>query len=433
MVLQSGMGSILYQNDTIDVIVIDIPFSIVEAQQFPANNDKHQLVSCEAIAKPWPNNEPNTEKARTSLGANTTKGVDYTDIINEALAEARCHLNGAYCLPRITQNEPISRKRTLFEIDQGLVDTDAFLYTIQSTKRDGHVQIDLSSKCCNGNSDTFLLVEELAHNLVTNSTPNPVTVHIAPYPDTLSPKFHIPPYSSFCLTSCSPSLSSHSLFHKAPNHAPYQVVILDPPWPNRSIKRSRQSGLEKYAVSRSMYDVRQLLFELDMSSLIDVGAIVGVWITNKPAVRDLVLSDEDGLFSSWNVELIEEWLWVKVTRSGEVLGPVDGLWRKPYEVLLVGRKKSKNNGAAEREDNLKQCIPEVKRRTVLAVPDLHSRKPCLKGLVENIYNLSASYRGLEVFARNLTSGWTSWGNQVLKFNDERCWVKKDITEDQGAV
>lgn len=77
----------------------------------------------------------------------------------------------------------------------------------------------------------------------------------------------------------------------------------------------------------------------------------------------------------------------------------------------------------------------VKRRVIAAVPDLHSRKPCLKDLFERVFCsaqapetslVCESYTALEVFARNLTAGWWACGNEVLKFNDRKCWQEPQV-------
>ena len=107
----------------------------------------------------------------------------------------------------------------------------------------------------------------------------------------------------------------------------------------------------------------------------------------------------------------EEWVWVKVVRKGEPICGIDSVWRKPYEILLVGQKKGDEGSKAG----------DVKRRVLVSVPDLHSRKPNLKTLFENLIG-TKEYLGLEIFARNLTSGWWSWGNEVLKFQTQEHWI-----------
>lgn len=140
------------------------------------------------------------------------------------------------------------------------------------------------------------------------------------------------------------------------------------------------------------------------------GALVACWITHKASVRDAALE----AFQAWDVQLVEEWAWLKTTVGGLPITQIDGLWRKPYEVLLLGRKGS--DGAPESDS-------EVQRRVIVAVPDLHSRKPHLKTLIEPF--LPGAYRALEVFARNLTAGWWSWGDEVLKYNWEGHWYAQE--------
>ena len=122
---------------------------------------------------------------------------------------------------------------------------------------------------------------------------------------------------------------------------------------------------------------------------------------------------EGGLFDLWGASLVEEWIWVKVTERGDPICELDGLWRKPFEVLLVGR------GNSARRDG------GVKRRILVGVPDLHSRKPNLKKLFRGLGLVGEEKGGLEVFARNLTDGWWGWGNEVLKFQGEDAWVYGD--------
>lgn len=140
--------------------------------------------------------------------------------------------------------------------------------------------------------------------------------------------------------------------------------------------------------------------------------LVGCWITNKPAVRKAALA----AFDQWGVKLTEEWTWLKVTTKGEPVTELGGIWRKPYEVLLLGRKgvEGKNLEAGE-----------VKKRLIAAVPDLHSRKPNLKELIEPLTPEPANYRALEIFARNLTAGWFAWGAECLKYNWDGYWKSPD--------
>eukprot|EP00116_Pleurobrachia_bachei_P007033 sb/3467295/ len=78
------------------------------------------------------------------------------------------------------------------------------------------------------------------------------------------------------------------------------------------------------------------------------------------------------------------------------------------------------------------------KRVIVSVPCVqHSRKPPLTNVFNELFPVRsgseqdhvtdhglagdhvAGTEGLEVFARNLTPGWTSWGNEVLQFQDVR--------------
>jgi len=154
--------------------------------------------------------------------------------------------------------------------------------------------------------------------------------------------------------------------------------------------------------------MRELLSHIPVRSHLAPDGIVAVWVTNKESVLDYMLSP-GGLFSSWGLQLVSEWTWLKVTSSGEPIMPVDSAWRKPWEKLLIARRADAPTRPAL-----------IQPRVLVAVPDVHSRKPSLREVFGNI--LGQEYMGLEVFARNLTAGWWAWGNEVLHFQGAEHWV-----------
>jgi N6-adenosine-specific RNA methylase IME4 len=186
----------------------------------------------------------------------------------------------------------------------------------------------------------------------------------------------------------------------------FSLIVMDPPWPNRSARRK-----DSYNTLYGIHETSLLLSSIPLNDHVSDDGLVGVWITNKPLFRDLLL-DPGGIFDLWDLELVEEWVWLKITINGEPIFPLKSVWRKPYEILLVGRKK---RSQLEKID--------VKRRVIMAVPDLHSRKPNLKELFNKM--LPGKYEALEIFARNLTSGWWAWGDEVLKFQYEEHWVDRN--------
>ena len=165
-----------------------------------------------------------------------------------------------------------------------------------------------------------------------------------------------------------------------------------------------------------------------------------VWATNN--ARHLAQLREE-LFPNWGLSLIGEWYWVKVCTTGELVFPLDSPHKKPFERVLIGRfgkRKAttpasvtvverggtggtggtadggRGHGGAAGSNQPQHEPAEVPgERVLLSVPcSQHSRKPPLGALLAPY--LPAGYVGLEVFARNLLPGWTSFGNEVLKFN-----------------
>lgn len=164
--------------------------------------------------------------------------------------------------------------------------------------------------------------------------------------------------------------------------------------------------------------------------------IVACWITNKPTSREAVMQ----AFDAWDIHLVEEWYWLKVTAGGLPVTDICGVWRKPYEVLLIGRKAAQriDDGnvdgqplPAVADDESRREEVEMKRRVIVAVPDVHSRKPCIKTLVEGAFGFEeGKYRAIEVFARNLTAGWWAWGDECMRFQWEGWWSSGDDSDDR---
>lgn len=185
----------------------------------------------------------------------------------------------------------------------------------------------------------------------------------------------------------------------------FNLIVLDPPWPNRSARRRRQG--DRYATAATMPQVQDLLAAVPVPAHLAKDGLVAVWITNKTRAAELLTAPTTGLFAAWGLELAAEWTWLKVATSGEPLYDVESQWRKPWERLLIAKRR----GA--------KTPPGLAPKVLVACPDVHSRKPSLRGLFEGV--LGRGYVGLEVFARNLTAGWWSWGDQVLQFQDASYW------------
>ncbi|KAI8580278.1 hypothetical protein K450DRAFT_237704 [Umbelopsis ramanniana AG] len=196
------------------------------------------------------------------------------------------------------------------------------------------------------------------------------------------------------------TLSSH-----AEDQGGYDFIVIDPPWPNKSAHRSKNyDTLDIYA-----------LFDIPMAKLLSSDALVAVWVTNRPKYKQFLI---DKLFPSWNLELVGEWYWMKMTTMGQPVMPLDSTHRKPYELLLVARSKAGSS------------IIHVPEKLVFAsVASQHSRKPPLNDLFSLFDSNHPDRRCLELFARCLAYNTTSWGNECLLFQHDSYFTKTSSAPD----
>lgn len=385
-------SSILYSNLDYSVILIDIPRSIEIAQGDSDSNDpKRRIISSQPLEKPFPSVEPKSLKARARFPQTSIEELLLQRHVQIALDEVRSEgYEGKWCFLRVTaetrSEKKFKKRRRSESTGCGVEACPSEVKPGKSKPAEGLPQAD-AKECI------------LIHNPSLSSTFTAV--------EGLGYRARLPPESTALIGDITTTVET---FEKS---APkFNLIIMDPPWPNRSARRKAS-----YGISYSSPEIRELLSSILIEANLAENGLVGVWVTNKPAFRDLLL-EEGGLFDEWGIELVEEWVWVKVTTSGETICELDSVWRKPYEILLVGRKK--------RPETAKEGI---KRRIIFGVPDLHSRKPNLKEIFERVTKLE-EYKGLEIFARNMTAGWWSWGNEALKFQIDEHWI--DDTQENSS-
>lgn len=368
-------GAILYQNQSSTVLLLDVPTSIRHGQK--AIKD---LRSSTALESPYPSTEPKGTKRETALATISPVDLSYhesiQDCISKALNEIQNHQSSAklgisWCHSRRALSPLTSPS---FSIGESSSEIPIILST---TER----RTDFHSLC------------DLEGAVVFNFQSRTAVITTTTLGD-----FFIPPQSTFILASLEQGLSAllrtrDALFPGSPG---FDLILMDPPWSNRSV---RHSGAYRTQESQNT-DPFQQAFSIAKRFVAPRGWLA-VWITNKSIVRAQVLQacQISGFY------LHEEWVWIKTTTGGEPVTQLDGIWRRPYEILLLFRQDSQ---------------PEIpKRRIIAGVPDVHSRKPCLKVLLEEL--LPPDYSALELFARSLTAGWWSWGDEVLKFQHESSW------------
>lgn len=250
-----------------------------------------------------------------------------------------------------------------------LVDTEGSDAGAQALDGGSTLDLDLFSRMTENRSDSALVVMLMGEEYV------------------------IPGHSAFLL-------SDFTRLQPLIRHgAKFDLVVIDPPWENKSVKRSR---------SYNSLPSSQLK-KLPISLLASSDCLVVTWVTNRPSHLRFV---RDELYPHWGVEVVAEWFWVKVTTTGQFVFPLDSEHKKPYEVMVLGRFSS----TADKSEGSSHSKSVEDHRLIVSVPSaLHSQKPCLSEVLKPYISPTANC--LELFARNLHPGWTSWGNEVLKFQN----------------
>ncbi|KAK4227837.1 MT-A70-domain-containing protein [Podospora fimiseda] len=383
---------ILWQDENKTTILIDLPRSIEEAQ-IPSNYARGHLTPTKDTKKsakdagpdkpfgrrlisavppdvPFPTPEPKPGREPQPAAVKTSQSAQLAELmtlaaVESALEKVNDSYNGPWCLPRVTSN-PIARAKKP-----------------ATAPEEDHRRLDSTAG---------------APVAVSASGPD-VTASESPSP-------FIPPNSHPLQGSIS-SLRSQFL---SPSTPKFNLIILDPPWPNRSAKRKRR-GEDSYSPVPTLDSIHSLLSLIPVASSLAPDGIVAVWITNTPKFYSLLTCT---LFKEWDVDLIGEWVWLKVTTKGEPIVSFESEWRRPWERLVLGRKRGGVKKGA------------VGTKVIVGVPDLHSRKPNLRRVFEEeegLLDKDGGYEGLEVFARNMTACWWGWGDECLKFQGREWWLE----------
>lgn len=494
--------SILFHNKDNTVFLVDIPESIAQAQilwqatSAPGQNAcvptgqnstisnlgnrKHKKgkrcpISTVAIMMPYPSStEPKTDSARAkvlsriSLSEQRFHGEFIQPLVANALDDLRAESlpsDTQWCLPRVIPDEtdisdPPLKKRKVEQPQDVHCSTSKQSGDSWKISWSTAPPTILSSTSLN----MFSSISEL-EGVVKNPSVDETVLSISTIGHDgmhCPSEYIIPPRSAFVL--CNLPLSQPEPLETPipglPSGQRFNLMLFDPPWPNRSVRRSRGYQTHSYnemdILSQRLQDILRVhayhpLDEFTESSATTIDAntvpepeiqaspeiFAAIWITNSEKARKVAYQ---ALLASGFL-IHEEWVWIKITADGQAVYPLTGIWRKPYEILVIGRKDptsavSDLGCATSRGNtntaNLLDVDPStITRRVIAAVPDLHSRKPNLKSLFEQLlFGLTSdstrkSYSALEVFARSLTAEWWACGNEVVKFNARDCWVEHD--------
>ncbi|KAI3978778.1 hypothetical protein MKX01_015953 [Papaver californicum] len=188
----------------------------------------------------------------------------------------------------------------------------------------------------------------------------------------------------------------------------FNLIVIDPPWENGS---ARQKSL--YPTLPNRYFLSLPIKQLTHTK----GALVALWVTNREKLRTFV---EKELFPLWGVSYSAIFYWLKVKVDGSLINELDLFHHRPYECLLLGycHGEGMNTELPSTYKHLKE------NQVIISVPGEYSRKPPVGKLLMDYLPGTRPARCIELFARELFAGWTSWGNEPLHFQELSYFVNR---------
>ena len=171
----------------------------------------------------------------------------------------------------------------------------------------------------------------------------------------------------------------------------YQVIYADPPWtyPKTGGTKNSRGMAKQFYPTMSIEDIKAL----PIKDISDDNSILFLWVTWPQLQNGL------DVIKAWGFEYFGlGFEWIKKTNTGKDFFGM-GYWtRANSEVcLLATRGKLKPNSHAVRQ-------------LVYAVRGKHSEKPA--EVRDRIVELVGDLSRVELFARQKTSGWDIWGNEL---------------------
>ncbi|XP_057503913.1 methyltransferase-like protein 2 isoform X2 [Actinidia eriantha] len=193
----------------------------------------------------------------------------------------------------------------------------------------------------------------------------------------------------------------------AESNCGFNFILVDPPWENSSAHQKL-----KYPTLPNRYFLSLPIRQLTHTG----GALLALWVTNREKLRAFV---EKELFPSWGVKYMASLYWLKVNADGLLTSELDLFHHRPYECLLVGYC----HGGAVDSECLSRFKPIPDSQVFISVPGDYSRKPPIGELLLEYVPGDKPARCIELFAREMIAGWTSWGNEPLHFQESRYFLK----------
>ena len=175
---------------------------------------------------------------------------------------------------------------------------------------------------------------------------------------------------------------------KLPNKK-YKIIYADPPW---SYKDKALAGNRGACCKYPVMSIDEIK-NLPVKDIADDDCILFMWVTFPK------LNECFEVIKEWGFEYkTNAFTWVKKYKNGDNFMGMGRWTRANAEICLLatkGKPKRVNAGV---------------RQIIESVPEKHSKKPDI--VRDKIVELCGDLPRLEMFARNKSVKWETWGNEV---------------------
>lgn len=176
----------------------------------------------------------------------------------------------------------------------------------------------------------------------------------------------------------------------------YNMIVADPPW--RFELYNDETGKEKSP--QAQYECMSLddIKKMPIGQLAAKNSILWLWVTN-PMLREGI-----EVLEAWGFEYATAGAWAKKTVNNKYRWGTGYVLRSTHEPFLIGKR-----GKPKTSRSIPSCFDGLARE--------HSRKP------DEGYAFAEKMikdaRRLDLFSRQDRDGWTNWGFEKDKFNEDQ--------------
>lgn len=189
-------------------------------------------------------------------------------------------------------------------------------------------------------------------------------------------------------------------FSGLPEGQQFDLIMADPPWlfRTRSQKGVTRKGAGGQYRTMSMADI----LDMPVAKLAAPDCLMWLWATNP------MLPQAFDVLRAWGFQFKTAGHWAKTTRHGKLAFGTGYILRCAGEPFLIGTR-----GAPKTTRGVRSLIMGGVRE--------HSRKPEEAFFAAEA--LMPSARRLELFSRQARPGWTVWGDEIDRFQNQRSLPK----------